>query len=1282
MEKGGSMTIKEADKHILGEVISEDLAKFVTEMGSGSHELRKKIRFMLPNNELFIGCLFPLKQSEEEPEENEEMSVSDSSQNTELGGKDTSDLLSTLRKPSSISINFITQDKGKIELKSFISVYVRIKPDINDYKDHLSKDREDGWNINDFIEKNSDIIKTVEHPTIWKRVDIILPTINFNLAEALKDGEISKEFDLFNYVKKIIKTDVLYCKPENDLDINLLKKGNKNAFDNFWKNVSNRSEIERESLDWKIEISIKNEGLLPGYKNKKSRLFTIILTNVTDFSEKANYDLKYIFEPVLYDSKMHVFLKDIKLEKTENKWQYDLPYSKQITGGKIPKSFDINYDIYTWGNGCYPIYNLSKKEIVTNITTICSIQRDRPIDAQDIPSLKFCNLSNKSDKEIIGNLKDIKKYLEGFIEVYNLESNNEKSKLDFKQFELIFNRFNEGMEYLSSDPKAIMAFRCMNRTYDCAYSKPNIEAGWRLFQLVFIVGNVKRAFLNNEASDENEDAELLFVATGGGKTESYVGLTIALLFFQRLSGQKYGIATWVKFPLRLLALDQFDRLTNIIIWADYVRKKEGISGEPFSLGFFVGNDEQYPAMVSELVMEKMGDPRKIKIFSINKGNTSADGGVLEECPICKKNGKIHDIEIKKELLKIAGDYRWEYDAKQHRVRHWCEECGNEFFLYVTDEEIFRYLPSILVSTVDKLAVAAWNPFFASILGIPLYYCKNHGFSVTPKNCSIMDKRCGNKISSAFGNSSSNRSFNRRGRPFDGAFANYSCSNNNLELFKSTNHAPIIIAQDELHLLKENLGTIDSYFETLVDNIIYHNCKRHPKYIAMSATLAGTRKQVGLLYLRGTTLWPGDAPSDSPLKRPEKDAFFEHINATHRFYVGIMPHGKSPDFASYRSLQYCWIRIQEFLNDTSIIRKNKNINGLLKSISDEELKKFIFDYYKKSFVYQGRKIGTHNFTSSIDRIVNDDLTTSTPKYDPIICDAITGDNSMEEIRNYRRRMNIAGDLDTLISTSLISHGVDISNVNQMFFQGIPDLTAEFIQASSRIGRKYPGLVFVSFYPSRSRDLQLSSSFEMYLDTIKYWIESVPMARWCKEALREIFTTAICFTLCTYGQQLLGGQERIERSWPISIYQLGDPNEGKPGFLTWSIKIPDFDGKLKKFIKEGLALTPNDFIKKQAPDDLLPIKVINNLEYNFELLYDRFTRELMQKIQKPIRSYYKTGLLAHFLKEKLGSTKDGEGNPNEEFVASWFSCMAGLRGIQEPVVIKPSFSSESYLTGGRD
>jgi len=1265
------MALTDSDRKIIGAKIVEDLREYIEAMGSGAAKEREIIPFMIPEEELFLGCIFPKervmkeiaskskktkaeKGSESEetvaiqipdesvlPNDDEDEQEADDSDSKE--GKPPT----TSVRPYGMSINFLSKPTGKIDVIPRLRVYYRVLPNFEEYKKSIQNQYANnvGFDVNSFISSalSTDII---EHPQIWERVDIDLASKQIDLA-----SPTSENYDPMTFRIRMPKRELLKESDQMQLDI---LKGGQSEIDKFWRPIRKVT-----FPDWRAKLKLTDNGPMPG-QPIDYHMFTLTFMNTSVF----RYQDKGIIEATFFDCRLEVQLDKVDHRAIDHEWEYELPYSAQVTHDQPPKPFEIIYPMFSWGNGCFPEYDSSTKRIITKVTNSVQLSRVSPLDVDNTSfsaSLKFSSLILNP----VPSLERIAQELQNNESEYEKLRGNLKADCDISQFNIVRERYNEGLDLIKSDAKVRKAFSLMNETYMNAYGN---DKGWRLFQIAFIVGNIKQIFqkINRSGTSCNENAQILFVSTGGGKTEAYVGLTIFLLFYQRLIGQAFGIATWVKFPLRLLALDQFDRLTKMIIWADKIKKDKGINGEPFSLGFFVGSDEQFPASVAKWVVNRMQEQPDVpgwkpKIFSRNLKDNEEKGALLEECPICRK------------LNGTSGDYKWTYVPTEHRVRHWCDSCKTEFFIYITGEEVSRYLPSIIVSTVDKLAAGAWRPYVGSLLGAQLFKCDHHGFSITDKQCPIMDTRCGNDYlnSPSFGNGT--YAFNSS----DGAFRNQKC-NIRPRKVQSNTHAPILMIQDELHLLNENLGTTDSYFETLTDWIIQENTDRLPLHICMSATLAGARKQVGLLYLRKVDLWPGDAPTKSPLKLPPNDAFFLHSpGEMHRVFMGMMPHGKTPDFCTYRCLQFAWYRTQQYVLTPSILA-----NVLIKSslsFNTSDLTDFVKNYYTKSFVYQGRKIGTHGLANSIDKIVNPDIDRFCPLFRPIIFDTATGDNSMDEIRDIRRRISKGGNLDVLISTSLISHGVDLTNVNQMYFQGFPSSASEFIQASSRIGRAFPGLVLVSFYPTRSRDIELSADFKMYLETMRYWVEPVSISRYCSQALKEVIVTAICFALTSHGQELLSGSRYTSSVYPYDVHQVGNPRSGAAtGYLNWRLLEPTLDDRLNDLLLKGLGLT-NDLMSLAPFDILPPTVVISDLTMLFNTLIPEFRNTLITKMTPSMSSNYTKKQLAKFCLDVLGSPQKEDGTMNVDFVDRWYQCMTGLRGIQAPVDIKLTSSSNKYLGG---
>jgi hypothetical protein len=210
------------------------------------------------------------------------------------------------------------------------------------------------------------------------------------------------------------------------------------------------------------------------------------------------------------------------------------------------------------------------------------------------------------------------------------------------------------------------------------------------------------------------------------------------------------------------------------------------------------------------------------------------------------------------------------------------------------------------------------------------------------------------------------------------------------------------------------------------------------------------------------------------------------------------------------------------------------------------------------------------------------------------------------------------LISVFATSIVSHGIDIEKWNFMIFQGMPRSTAEYIQAMSRVGRRFSGVVFVWFYPNRARDLSFYQNFEDYHEIIEQKVENVPLSRWAKLGFKQTFTSIFNASILNYMSDIL----------EQPIYKLEKLNQ--------VFSIDDNKKKLIEFI-----------MKAYITDSPMPGA-------------DYFIKEIPKEIEERLaylRTY--TGGEIHFFPNAL---KDC----NQKYYRTQY----GMRGIQDEVSLKPT------------
>ena len=139
---------------------------------------------------------------------------------------------------------------------------------------------------------------------------------------------------------------------------------------------------------------------------------------------------------------------------------------------------------------------------------------------------------------------------------------------------------------------------------DSVFASTDKPHSWRTFQLAFIL--MQLPLLTDPAAEKRSGdlakAQLLFFPTGGGKTEAYLGLAAYAFAIRRLQGELdtpdgkldggAGVTVLMRYTLRLLTAQQFQRATALVCAAELARRRDpGVWGdEPFRIGLWVGTD--------------------------------------------------------------------------------------------------------------------------------------------------------------------------------------------------------------------------------------------------------------------------------------------------------------------------------------------------------------------------------------------------------------------------------------------------------------------------------------------------------------------------------------------------------------------------------------------------------------------------------------------------------------------------------------------------------------------
>ena len=696
----------------------------------------------------------------------------------------------------------------------------------------------------------------------------------------------------------------------------------------------------------------------------------------------------------------------------------------------------------------------------------------------------------------------------------------------------ILSRLEEGIEVLETDDKALKAFRFANRAMalqrvhsiyarerrrrnDITLEDVDIPGNrtWRPFQLAFLL-----LALPSLADPMHRDrtvpleayADLLWFPTGGGKTEAYLGLAAFAMAVRRLQGKlggydgTRGLTVIMRYTLRLLTLQQFRRASTLICAMEHLRKKAINEGdlswgmEPFTIGLWVGQS------VTPNTTEESND---IIISERNSGGRQRRTGRLSQitsCPWCGSEiSPRRDIEVSPfsggegRTIIYCSDLKGRCEFSRRQAK------GRGLPVMMVDDEIYRRPPSMLIATVDKFALMAWRGEIQTLFGRAEAECERHGL-IWPGSEDTGTHRRYRDLPAV-----------KRKEPVQPI------------------RPPDLIIQDEFHLISGPLGTMVGLYETAVEALCTWKMKGkqiHPKVVASTATVRKAQEQIHNVFLRRVAIFPPhglDAEDDFfSVQRPKE------VRPGRR-YLGICAIGSSRPATLIR-VYVAFLTAAKALFDRfgHIADPYMTLVGYFNSLRElGGMRRLVED-----------DVQTRCYRVQMSDVVRPGLAQRNVSE----IDELTSRVSNEEIPLKLDRLEVSyktnwergeiRSLDVVLATNMLSVGVDVNRLGLMVVNGQPKTTAEYIQATSRVGRNAPGLVCTVLTWARPRDLSHYETFEHYHATFYQHVEAQSVTPFAPRALDRGLTGVLVSIMRLYDFELNpnhGAEKMISSTHPSAV-----------------------------------------------------------------------------------------------------------------------------------------------------
>lgn len=669
-------------------------------------------------------------------------------------------------------------------------------------------------------------------------------------------------------------------------------------------------------------------------------------------------------------------------------------------------------------------------------------------------AINFESLSlRKNTPEIIKNLENlINKTDTKATEI--IATYGKKAKMRGKQFEEEFNSDKEiiqnetnlakkGVAILKENQDALWSFQFLNEVMLLKFEAEKKFNKWKPFQILFILMSIAKHFEKEEA------VTLLNCPTGMGKTESFMGFSLWLAAYERKTKSNYGTCAIIKYPRVMLSKQQAHRAISLFFYANKCLLQTDLDKVPFSVGVLYSLDDTPNRIFNNNGFSTEYTALEKALADTKTRKENPLGFTLEKCPLCKQKVEMAAVRERARIIFSCKNPNCKFNSQAWNPIY-SKQLG-DLPLYVSDEEVFRYRPTIILTTTFKFSSFSNIGRWKTLLGTNEEKTNSdtlfgHYFYTSEKiKAESFTKK--EKLPNWYS-----------GQPIQ----------------KIQFSKPSLLIIDETHLITGAQASLLGPIETAFKEIMKNNGK-YPQIICSSGTVCKAR--IGknqYAYQHHIAQMFGSKLNTITLFPAILEVYREQHPQIQRKLVAFFPSRFTQLFGLEKVSSYI-------------------LSNRIKESTSRKYQIPIYYFGAKSEMSIARSAALEDRVSKTIKEPN--LRSRFYEFSSDIPSA----KVWEDLELLEKDTNFP----VVLATNTIANGIDSDLFNVMIFNGFPNRNNEYVQARSRIART-PNSLGLAILILARHDLRERSFFENFLgwhDNKEYLYEENPVNKFSEGIVNE-------------------------------------------------------------------------------------------------------------------------------------------------------------------------------------